>query len=443
MASSEDFKLQILKSHVIPTEFFKPWKNRDGYAQAITRFVQLNQKSFDFLGIKATISTQDSTRYEPCLHLTTSRYVGVAPIRSAGNGKTMANIYVTGQYGEDLDELMTLMPDAAILEYEPNLKLESTPVILPPLFIECAKFIESYQKAPLATWRKFESSVKVDRQPSGMTLWKEYALRSSINPSEQLIFHNKRNTFNVMHPERKMLNYVLRFAITELTRNTVPLSVRMKMATKISALRQYTVDQHVQSANSIPLHGSDNSAISELKKIANNILEGCRSESLAWRMDMAQFFETYIQYLFAKAAGVCGMQTENNRHVSIYGSYPGWGIAYLEPDIIVRDAGHDIIVDAKYKSHIYNWNTKSEELQDVFRHDLHQVLSYLSITEGKQGRRIAILSYPYTKSFCKSIRISHNVEVLLLGIPMRINSVEQNIKFVADILSRCKTENDK
>lgn len=438
MASSEDFKLQILKDHVIPTEFFKPWKNRDGYAQAIARFVQLNQKSFDFLGITATISTQDTSRFEPTLHFATSQFVGVAPIRSAGTGKVITNIYVTGQYGEDLEELMTLMPEAVSCEYAPDLKLERAPIILPPIFIECTKYVEKYLKAPLTQWRKFESKIRTDRYPNGQTLWTEYALRSSLYPCEAQTFNNKRNIFIEMHPERKMLNYVLRIAIAELSRNSVPISVRPHLISKIDRLRQFTIDPLTLKTDNIPSHRGDNAAISELKTIANNILNGRRSESLAWRMDMAQFYEAYIQYLFAKGALMCGMTTENNRHIGITGSHPGWGIRYLEPDIIVRRDQGDIIVDAKYKSHIYNWASKSDELQLTFRHDLHQVLSYLSITGATQIKRTAILCYPFTTTFCKSIKINNNIDIILLGIPMKINKVTQNINFIADILSNCK-----
>ena len=54
----------------------------------------------------------------------------------------------------------------------------------------------------------------------------------------------------------------------------------------------------------------------------------------------------------------------------------------------------DIVIDAKYKSHIFNSESASQELKEEHRRDIHQLLAYTTFTKNKN--KIGILCYPYT-----------------------------------------------
>lgn len=68
------------------------WKWSDRSMEAvIQRFVDLNSKGLDFLGISAKLITDG---LKPALQLTTSKYVGTVPIKSPMNGKYEGDLSV-------------------------------------------------------------------------------------------------------------------------------------------------------------------------------------------------------------------------------------------------------------------------------------------------------------------------------------------------------------
>ena len=96
-------------------------------------------------------------------------------------------------------------------------------------------------------------------------------------------------------------------------------------------------------------------------------------------MDYAEFFERYVQYVFRDVAKKKGAHAIENPHYGIaYRNKPSWGLSYLEPDLILQKDRDQYVIDAKYKSHVFNWNEGSTQLKDTFRHDFHQILAYCS-----------------------------------------------------------------
>ena len=98
------------------------------------------------------------------------------------NGKAVGDLTVTGRFGEDVGELISLLDSTIKPEYSDELQLVLDSQITPPIFIECCKYLELYEQAERFKWRKFTNEVRASRQPSGSTLWPEYALRTARNP---------------------------------------------------------------------------------------------------------------------------------------------------------------------------------------------------------------------------------------------------------------------
>ena len=118
-----------------------------------------------------------------------------------------------------------------------------------------------------------------------------------------------------------------------------------------------------------------------------------------------------------------------NPHYSIrMKNRPSWALNYLEPDMIIQKGDKQIVVDAKYKSHLFNWNKDSEDLKDTFRHDFHQILAYCSLNGMTQKQ--AILVYPFSHFICHEVKIyspltTSEADVLMVGIPMVRNRIEE------------------
>ena len=180
---------------------------------------------------------------------------------------------------------------------------------------------------------------------------------------------------------------------------------------------------------------SDPMIIKKMKKIGIAILNSKSNQQIAWRMDYAEFFERFVQYLFSNVAERKNAIIYNNVHYHVTArKLPSWGLSYLEPDLLIRKDETEYVVDAKYKSHLYNFDNDSKDLKDTFRHDLHQVLAYSAFNSMKNKR--VVLAYPFNDFALHNMQIRSNIssttiDVYLVGIPIersKIDLTETGIK---------------
>ena len=201
-------KLPTLSSVYWSSEKLKQsWKWSDRSMESVMqRFIDLNQKNLSYLGICAIIETVDG---KPSLKLSTSKYIGAIPIISPMNGKAVGDLIVSGRFGENAGELITMLDSSIKPEYSDEFRLVQDSQMTPPIFIECCKFIDTYMEAEHFMWQKFSSITRKEQRPEGLTLWSEYAQRVARNPLDFSTFKNKKNILSTDHHEWAQLNYVL------------------------------------------------------------------------------------------------------------------------------------------------------------------------------------------------------------------------------------------
>jgi len=66
----------------------------------------------------------------------------------------------------------------------------------------------------------------------------------------------------------------------------------------------------------------------------------------------------------------------------------------LKPDVIIDKEDHTMIIDAKYKKHLFYLRTGrlTPELSEEHRKDIHQILAYVGISLSRSKQ--AVLLYP-------------------------------------------------
>lgn len=426
----------------IPGEKFKAWKQgaERSYEPVIQRLIDYNAQQFNFLGIDAKLISED---FRPYLQLTTSQYAGAVPIRSAKNGLPVEDIIVTGRFGENVADLIDLLQDEISPEYFSDLKLIDRSCIEPPIFLECCKFFNSYLEAEKHPWRKFDNITKREQEPGGGTDWTDYARRIVLDPQQSLTFKNRKNIISDNHRERFEINYVLDMALDIFLSPSTPISTRIAYNTKTSYLRHLVSTRVKNKTKSLRIHASDPIAIKSLKRIGNKILEHNTNERIAWRIDYSKFFETYVQYVCKSAAHRKGLSVLCNPRYDVSGSRGiDWIPSYLEPDLIIGSRTQGIIVDAKYKSHLYNLYDLSDKLKETFRYDLHQVMCYASMIsaapEGDSKNRPprCMLIYPFDDFIVRRISAGYTniIDVVLAGIPLQRELVDSTITSLSEII---------
>lgn len=405
----------------------------EGHRQLLAR----NKKALDFLEI--TRSEREVSAGE--LYVRTSRYAGCVPIVEPEKGLHLGNISVGGRFGEDISELLSIIGDFVPIEFNKELELQGN-FVKPPLYFECQHFIDQYLVAKRYRWRKFDNIQRIERQPTASTQWDKYALRS-FDPGNTLKYLNKSNVLTCDHPEWNQLNYVLHIAIKEILSTSTPNRSRQAYRGKIALLENSYDKLRMKQVDQVRMHMSDPVVIKELKTTANNILQNQSSKSYAWRIDYAEFFERYVQFIIKKVAQSKGARFHVNPKYGISGNKPTWALRYLEPDIIVEANDYQYIIDAKYKAHLYNTDSSTDELKDTFRADLHQVLAYTAFSGSR--KKCAIIAYPAGKFMKRDMNVNnplngYSCKVTLIGIPLRKSDFDDVITKLSEIIKFDKEE---
>lgn len=410
------FRAQDDRNTCLVKDLLSNWHADKSFSDtAVARFLKLNKKAFDFLGISPIESDQANT-----LQFKTSCYAGCIPLFSPVTGKIYANLIVNGRFDEEVSEILPLLPDALSIEYHDELILSHQTKVKPPLYYECIKFMEKYMVAQRAHWRKFINEKRIQTFPSASTDWGKYA-ELSYSPGNVFRYPNKVNILTTNHREWQQINYVLKLCIEELNSASTPQKTRQSYREKLYYLQRDLQSQSILPSSELRIHASDPAIIKELKAIGNRILESDGTDYHAWRIDFNKLFEQYVQYVVDKVAVSQHAKPYNNQKFSISGEKTQWTLSYLEPDILLKKEDKLIIIDSKYKTHMLNrYSGNVDVLHDAFRHDLHQVLAYSSF--DPTARKITMLVYPHTRfSFIPQV-VSSSLSsvtnhVYLVGIP--------------------------
>lgn len=427
--------IEILSMHdktINAADIISLWKgDRMAAADYLQNFLSYNHDALAFLGVEYVMSTT-----EIALVLKASQQVGCAPLISPVSGKQCGNIIVKSEYQDDIDGIIPLIKGDIDLKYNELLPLNKSPLVHPPIYLECIRYIEEIQNFDKNKWKKFVNLFAEQKMPASSTDWGKYALRS-YDPSMALKYPNRINRLVSDHTEWMELMYVLSVAIAEIQSNTTPSSVKQTYQIPISQFKQTISYQNLKPVRELKIHSSDPLIVQSLKHIGNNILKHESSIACAWSFNITKLFERYVQYVLESVMQKLGGRVLCNNKYPIHGNRPKWSLSYLEPDVILRYHDSDVIVDAKYKSHMMNLSSDSSVLKDSFRHDLHQVLAYSSLSESKY--KTIMFCYPCTVISHRLIDVSspYNgsmTKIILCGIPMKKDCIMDISNYIYDLL---------
>lgn len=416
-------------------ELNKEWGCDKRYGMdALQRFLFINQRALDYLDVSAEIEVVGN---DPYLKLRTSQYAGSVPMMSPKDGKPCGDLCIGGRFGEDVSELLSVVGDSLLPEYNDVLPPLSTSMLEPPLYSECCNFIDKFLEVEKARWHKFDVVEMVEQIPTSGTRWDIYAMNSH-DPSRVFCYPNRTNKLRSLHKEFCQMLSVLQICFYELKKPQTPMRSRIAYANKIERLGA-KYDESLSEV--LPMefmeHASDPMAVKEAKRIANIILQNKRTQKRAWRIDYSEFFERYVQYVFGEVAKISAAKAICNAHYTVSGDRPVWALHYLEPDLVLQKDGTQYVLDAKYKSHMFNVKEAGEDLRDTFRHDLHQILAYCSFND--MSTKKAILVYPFTDFAFRVMHISSplthsDAQIYLVGIPLKKSMIEEVKEKIKEIV---------
>jgi hypothetical protein len=259
-----------------------------------------------------------------------------------------------------------------------------------------------------------------------------------------LKFITKTNILSELHKEYFEIRYVFDICKQEILSPKTPNKIKANYEEKIYFLERKLYSHQSLKTDKIKIRQSDSNIVKACKEQANKILNNNFSNNTAWRVDMSNLFEKFIQHIFKVVTSEIGGKLHSNFkfNSNFKLNYP-WALNHLEPDAIFQKEETLIFIDAKYKSHLLNMSepilNETSTLKDTFRHDLHQILAYSSFDTNKN--KFNILCYPTTnKVFCKYVEFynplnSSKNSVFLLGIPFNKSSIKEASEAIKKILN--------
>ena len=406
------------------TEINKVFKGADKryLSQALHKFLNYNHATFDFLDIIPSVHGIDPNME---LSFITGKYIGAIPLRSPVNGKQIGDFLVYPRFSDgkflfsQLTQILMMLNESIEPEYLDTLPLASGGVVRPPHYYDAVKYLYAYQTAVRENWFKFRSEEQTHPYPKASTNWQRY-VREEHDPQNRLRYPSKDNVLSPNHREWQQAKTVFEMAKDELDQPTTPMSIRYPIKALEQALSAKTQNIRQASVHRFTIHVSDPPVIKKLKEQGNIFLHRNSKETSAWRIDIAELFERYTQFLVQRIIREMPAKFHANPRFSSRGYLPSWGLRYLEPDALIEAENLSIAIDAKYKAHYYSRNQTSSILKQTHREDLHQLLAYCSFSSAKN--KAGMLFYPADHYSSQSFSYTNNYngtqnEIIIIGLP--------------------------
>ncbi len=430
----------------------KKWFNnadRRYLAEHLQKFIDYNMDNFDFLEVAPKI---EGSGKKVSLSFRSDRFIGAIPLRSPETGKQIGDFVVKPRYTSTTDpfseyvEIVNLLENEILPEFKHSTPLLSQKNMRPPLYLEAIKFINIFEKAIKTKWNKFQTTKRIYKYPKSQVDWKGY-IEKECDPEKRLLFPCYDNILSEFHNEFFELKYVYNIAKREITSFKTPLNIKYQYREVLTYLDNALYEFPEKQTNDLKIHISDPVLIKRLKDQGNKILKRNFEEITSWRIDYSLLFEKYVQFMFKQVSLEIGATQLNNYKIRRSSHFsPLWSLNYLEPDIILIKNNLDIVIDAKYKSHLFNLKSTTEELKEEHRKDVHQLLAYTAFTKNKN--KVGILCYPYSKQYISELDYifpfsNTKSKIVLLGIPLNKSKFSDLKKDIITYLSEIERECSK
>lgn len=388
---------------------FKSWFPKGKFdkrfpQEYITKWLRINRRYLEFLGISHKWDENNKS-----LILKPSNKVGLAPLKNPYGGQVYGSIIVRPRLGWlKIYEILDLID----WKYQPVFLKDVEPIIgegVLPRWFKAIETLEAISQALSLFMRKMNIKYIKSRVPIGNVNWNEYATKS-VSYGKYNYFPTSVIDYSSDLEIHRQFKGVVRMIAVDISNPEVPIKIKNKAKVLIA-----NIEKKLEGLN------YDEPSIDKLKKISvpsfyktnyNRAIQKCIeyiSESkfslqtgkfygLPWVIEMDRLFEYWVEYWASKFAKRIGARffsdIKNNSRIRFYNLSNWKSLNKLKPDIIIEKEDKTLIIDVKYKKHLMyiQYGTATPEILEEHRHDIHQILSYMSSSVNE--KRIGCLIYP-------------------------------------------------
>lgn len=390
-------------------ERLKDWFPRSKFdkrfpQEYVRKWLRVNDKSLKFLGISYNWDEDSKS-----LILTPTNKIGLAPLKNPYGGQVYGSILVKPRLGWlKIYEILDIIG----WKYHPAFLKDEEPIIsdgILPRWFKSIETLEAIFQALNLFMRGLNSKQVQFRLPVGSVNWNEYATKSVPYGMYDLFFTTITDYSNDLEIHRQFKG-VVKMIAEDVSNPCVPIKIQNKAKRIIVKIENKLigVNHEEPSIERLKKIRVPNFYRTHYEKAVKKCIEYI-SESkfsmeignfygLPWTIEMDRLFEYWVEYWAYKFAKQIGARffsdIRNNSRIRFYNLRYWKSINKLKPDIIIEKEDKTLIIDVKYKKHLLylQYGKISSEILEDHRHDIHQILSYMSSSVNK--KRIGCLLYP-------------------------------------------------
>ena len=393
------FTLGQLKNWFPKNKFDKKYPH-----EYIRKWLHTNSKYLGFLGVFYQWDENNKR-----LILTPSNKIGLAPLKNPYGRQVYGSIIVKPRLGWlKIYEILNLID----WKYQPVFLKDEEPIlsdgILPRWFKAIETLYAIFQALNLfmkgINRKQISSSV-----PIGSVNWNRYATQS-VPYGKYNYFSTAITDYSYDIDIHRQFKGVTRAILEDVSNPKVPIKIRNEAKMLVNniekKLEHVTYDTpSIEKLKKIKLPSfykdyyekAIQKSIEYLDESKFSMITG-NFYGLPWVIEMDRLFEHWVEYWAFKFAKRIGARffsdIRHNSRIRFYNLKNWKSMNQLKPDAIIEKGPQTLIIEVKYKKHlVYLQHGKtSPEILEEHRHDIHQLLAYMSTSQSK--KRIGCLVYP-------------------------------------------------
>lgn len=403
-----------------PQEFIKKWLRR-------------NAIYLEFLGISYRFDENNN------FILTPSNKVGLAPLKNPYGGQIYGSIVVKPRLKwEEIYKILNVIE----WKYQPDFIKDEEPILSDGVLPRWFKAIETLN-AISAAINLFMKGVDrkhiMSKVPIGSVNWNEYA-RKSLPYCKYDSFHTTISEYSYDLEVHRQFKGIVKIITEDISNSKVPIKIKNKAKTLLARIDKKLEMVSYDEPNVYKLKKARipyfykiyyEKAIQKCIEYIEESKFSLKTDNyygLPWRIEMDRLFEHWVEYWAYKFSKMIGANyfsdIKRNSRIRFHNLGNWKSMAQLRPDIIIEKDSKTLILEVKYKKHLFylQYGKSTQEVLEEHRHDLHQLLAYMSTSQS--NKRIGCLMYPAVgentyNQFATLINYTNiraNVDIVLCGV---------------------------
>lgn len=346
------------------------------------------------------------------IHLRTGNTIGAVPLISPVTGKTDHGVIVNPRF--EWDGIGAMLGRMGWRVAPIPLKLETfkgSARNVPP-WVLSSMILVRISNLLRTISRKFEMASEIRNAPRGRVRWNEYACRSITTGrflSIPCTFPDLRHDRQLLGTVRYCLERVIEALQSQLEHGTFVqrlINLAVQLLTIVQDVPAFVpAVSQLQTWLQKPLKSEfyiDGLQALHWTLEKRGLAGASTIDGIPWVMEMDRFFEAWVETLFhslARSTGgllKIGRLHQTTRAIAWEPPYLGSQNS-LRPDVWVQWGSTTLVVDAKYKRHFEDlqsrsWGSMEASWREDHRSDLLQVLAYANLAQSR--KIISCLVYP-------------------------------------------------